>query len=419
MNYRASLIQIDKKVMPKFNYKALKPSGETYEASRESADKFSLYKEIKSEGDSVISASEDKKNGNFILNLILSLLGRVSMHEKIIFTKNLGAMLKAGLSLSRALSIIERQTKNKNFKKIIESLSADISRGKTLSEAMKEYPAVFSNLLISMVGAGEESGSLAESLNIVSVQMDNIYKLQKKVKGAMIYPVIIMIVMAIIGMLMLVYVVPGLTKTFKEVKVQLPLSTRIVVFASDLIKNNAIYVFIGIILLTGISYAWIRTKRGQKFMDFFMLHLPIFSTIIKETNSARTARTFASLLSAGVPVGQALNITGDVIQNFYYKKVLKDSQTSVEKGDSISTVFMKNTKLYPIFVGEMINVGEETGNMSNMLMEVALFYENEVTQKTKDMSTVIEPFLMVFIGAVVGFFAISMVTPMYSVMNNI
>lgn len=405
--------------MPKFNYKAVKSSGETYEASRDSVDKFSLYKEVKKEGDSIISVSEEKKGENFLLSLLLSLISRVSMHEKIIFTKNLGAMLKAGLSLSRALSIIERQTRNKNFKNIIISLSADISRGKTLSEAMKDHPVVFSNLLIAMVGAGEESGSLAESLSIVSVQMDNIYKLQKKVKGAMIYPVIIMIVMAIIGILMLIYVVPGLTKTFKEVKVQLPLSTRIIVFASDLVKNNAVYVFIGIVLFAGISYAWSRTKRGQKFLDFLMLHLPIFSTIIKETNSARTARTFASLLSAGVPVGQALNITGDVIQNSYYKKVLKDSQISVEKGDSISNVFMKNTKLYPIFVGEMINVGEETGNMSNMLMEVALFYENEVSQKTKDMSTVIEPFLMVFIGAVVGFFAISMVTPMYSVMNNI
>lgn len=405
--------------MPKFTFKAVKSSGETYEASRESADKFSLYREVKNEGDSVVNVSEEKKGENFLLLLISSLLGRVSMHEKIIFTKNLGAMLKAGLSLSRALSIIERQTKNRQLKKISSSLSSDISQGKTLSEAMKGHPQVFSKLLISMVGAGEESGSLAESLFIVSVQMDNIYKLQKKVKGAMIYPVIIMTVMFIIGILMLIYVVPGLTKTFKEVKVELPLSTRSIIFASDLVKNNSIYVFIGIILIAGFSYAWSRTKKGQKFLDFLMLHLPIISTIAKETNSARTSRTLSSLLSAGVPVAQALNITGDVIQNHYYRKVLKDSQLSVEKGDSISSVFIKNDHLYPIFVGEMINVGEETGNMSNMLMEVALFYENEVSQKTKDMSTVIEPFLMVFIGVVVGFFAISMVTPMYSIMNNI
>lgn len=405
--------------MPKFNFKAVKSSGETYEASRESADKFSLYREIKNEGDSVIRASEEKNGGNFLLLMLGELLGRVSMREKIIFTKNLGAMLKAGLSLSRSLAIIERQTKNRRLKKIVTSLDLNISRGKTLSEAMKEHPQAFSRLLVSMVGAGEESGSLAESLAIVSVQMDNIHKLQKKVKGAMIYPAIIMTVMVIIGILMLIYVVPGLTKTFKEVKVELPLSTRSIVFASDLIKNNSVYVFVGIILIAGFAYAGSRTVRGKKFLDFLSLKIPIISTIAKETNSARTARTLSSLLSAGVPVAQALNITSDVIQNHYYKKVLKDSQVSVERGENVSGVFIKNDHLYPIFVGEMISVGEETGNTPNMLMEVALFYENEVNQKTKDMSTVIEPFLMVFIGVVVGFFAISMVTPMYSIMNNI
>lgn len=407
--------------MPKFTFKAVKPSGETYEATRESADKFSLYKEVKNEGSAIVEVSEIKERGgvNFLLSAILSIFGKVRMHEKIVFTKNLGAMLSAGLSLSRALSVIERQTKNKKLKTVTISLGADISRGKTMSEAMKEHPQVFSKLLVSMVGAGEESGSLAQSLTIVSEQMDNMYKLQKKVKGAMIYPAIIIIVMFIIGSLMLVYVVPGLTKTFKEVNADLPMSTKLVIFVSDFAKDNAILAFFGIIALISVFYVWTRTKNGKKSLDFLTLHFPIISGIIKETNSARTCRTLSSLLSAGVPVAQALGITGDVIQNSYYKEVLRKSQESVEKGDTISSIFVKNDRLYPIFVGEMMNVGEETGNMSNMLMEVALFYENEVSQKTKDMSTVIEPFLMVFIGAVVGFFAVSMITPMYSIMNNI
>ena len=188
---------------------------------------------------------------------------------------------------------------------------------------------------------------------------------------------------------------------------------------SDFMKNNVVLAFAIIIMAVSIVYAWTRTKSGRKSLDFLMLRTPLISNIIKETNSARTSRTLSSLLSSGVPVAQALGITGDVIQNSYYKKVLRESQESVEKGESISSVFLKNDHLYPIFVGEMINVGEETGNMSKMLMETALFYENEVSQKTKDMSTIIEPFLMVFIGAVVGFFAISMITPMYSIMETI
>lgn len=399
-------------------YKALKPSGETYETSRESADKFTLYREIKSEGDTVVNVSEIK-SGRFTFEKINNILSRVSMHEKIVFTKNLGAMLSAGLSLSRSLAIIEKQTKNKRLKNIAVSLASSVSGGKTLSEGMKEFPGTFSKLLISMVGAGEESGSLADSLTTVSVQMDNIYKLQKKVKGAMLYPLIIMVVMFIIGTLMLIYVVPGLTKTFKEVNVSLPLSTRSIIFASDMIKNHSASAFVVMAIIIGILYAWTRTRKGKIALDFLVLHFPAISTIAKETNAARTARTLSALLSSGVPIGQALSITSDVVQNSYYKQVLDESKISVEKGGSISDVFVKNDHLYPIFVGEMINVGEETGNMSKMLMEVALFYENEVEQKTKDMSTIIEPFLMVFIGAVVGFFAISMITPMYSIMNNV
>lgn len=407
--------------MPKFTFKAVKTSGETYEATRESADKFSLYKEVKNEGDTVVDVSElkDGKGIKLLFSKILSIFGRITMHEKVVFTKNLGAMLSAGLSLSRSLSIIERQTKNTKLKNSVTSLGSDVRQGKTLSEAMKAHPQVFSKLLVAMVGAGEESGSLAESLTIVSEQMDNIYRLQKKVKGAMIYPAVIITVMLIIGALMLVYVVPGLTESFKDVKVELPMSTKLVIFTSDFAKNHAVLGLVGIIAIIGGLYGWTRAKSGKRSLDFITLRLPIISNIIKETNAARTSRTLSSLLSSGVPVAQALGITGDVIQNSYYKEVLKKSQESVEKGNSISSVFVENDHLYPIFVGEMINVGEETGNMSKMLMETALFYENEVSQKTKDISTIIEPILMVFIGVAVGFFAISMITPMYSLMDTI
>ena len=215
---------------------------------------------------------------------------------------------------------------------------------------MKEFPGTFSKLLISMVGAGEESGSLADSLTIVSVQMDNIYKLQKKVKGAMLYPLIIVVVMFIIGTLMLIYVVPGLTKTFKEVNVSLPLSTRSIIFASDMIKNHSASVFVVMAIIIGISYAWTRTRKGKIALDFLVLHFPAISTITKETNAARTARTLSALLSSGVPIGQALSITSDVVQNSYYKQVLNESKISVEKGGSISDVFVKMT-IYTRFCG--------------------------------------------------------------------
>jgi type IV pilus assembly protein PilC len=162
-----------------------------------------------------------------------------------------------------------------------------------------------------------------------------------------------------------------------------------------------------------------QTKKGKRVRDYVVLHLPVIGPLIKQVNSARTARTLSSLLSAGVPVVESMRITGEVLQNSYYKEVLEKAEHSIQQGISVSSVFMEVPHLYPVFVGEMVSVGEETGKLSEMLLGVADFYEDEVEQKTKDMSTIIEPVLMVIIGAVVGFFAISMITPIYSVMDTI
>jgi type IV pilus assembly protein PilC len=201
--------------------------------------------------------------------------------------------------------------------------------------------------------------------------------------------------------------------------VELPLTTRIVLGLSDLLKNHYILILIGMIVL-GLSVRYgLKTSKGKRLGDWVALHLPAIGTIVKETNSARTARTFSSLLSSGVDVILAAQITKEVLQNSYYKDVLAESQKRIEKGEAIATVFEANENLYPPFVSEMISVGEETGKLAAMLLGVAVFYEDEVEQKTKDMSTIIEPFLMVFIGGAVGFFAVSMITPLYSVLNTI
>jgi len=167
------------------------------------------------------------------------------------------------------------------------------------------------------------------------------------------------------------------------------------------------------------TYLFSLSQIGKKIIDMCILKVPVISVLMKEINSARTARTLSSLLSAGVPFAESITITGNVIQNSYFKNILFEAKTRVEKGENISAVFLENTKLYPVFVGEMINVGEETGKLPAMLLEVAAFYEESVEQKTKDMSTIIEPILMIIIGAAVGFFALSMIAPIYSVMDKI
>ncbi len=402
----------------KFKFKAVRQSGEKYEGEKEADNKIGLYEQIRKEGGTIVHVEEvkgDKKSG---LQLPSFLRG-VSMTDKIQFAKNLGTMIEAGLPVVRALSVMERQTRSTSFKKVLSDLNASIVKGESLSSAMEKYPKTFSTLFVSMVRSGEESGSLTNSLKSVGNQLEKAHLLTKKIRGAMIYPTIILIVMVGIAFLMLIFVVPTLSSVFKELNVQLPLMTRIVIFTSDFLKNNVIISLLGVIaLVTGVVY-WKKTTRGKRFFDALVLRLPIIAPITKETNSARTARTLTSLLSAGVDIIVAIKITGEVVQNVYYKEVIKKAEIAVEKGKPISEVFMAEERLYPAFVGEMTNIGEETGRLAQMCENVAIFYENEVEQKTKDLSTVIEPVLMVFIGIAVGFFAVSMLTPIYSLVDAI
>lgn len=404
----------------KFKYKAIRNGNDIYESVRESADKFSLNTELKSEGETLISVtSTDSSRLSSGFRKFSGIFNTVPTHQRIIFAKNLGAMIKAGLSVSKALSVLEKQIQNKKFKGIISSINLDIKKGKGLSESLKTYPNIFSELFVAMAKAGEESGNLAESLKNVGEQMESTYKLKSKIRGAMMYPSVILIIMLIVGTLMMIFVVPGITATFKDLNTQLPFSTNMIIAISDFFKYHYLLMLLVILVLIIGGYIFSISKAGKRFFDAVILKIPVISNLSREINSARTARTLSSLLSSGVPFAVAISITGNVVQNSYFKNILLEAKLRVEKGENISAVFLENTKYYPVFVGEMVNVGEETGKLPEMLLEVASFYEESVDQKTKDMSTIIEPVLMVIIGAAVGFFAISMITPIYSVMDKI
>jgi len=404
----------------KLKFKAIKDNGKRFEGTRESQSKFSLYNELKTEGSILISAEEiSRAKFQRYFYQIFSFLGDISTAQKIAFAKNLSAMTKAGLSLSRALAVIERQSRNARFKNVVEGINLEIKKGRTLSESLRNYPNIFSNLFISMTKAGEESGGLSEALGNVALQMDKTYRLQKKIKGAMIYPAVIISVMIVVGILMFVFVIPGITETFKELNTELPFSTKVIIAVSEFLNNHWFISIASILALVSAIYFSLKTAPGKRIRDKVIIGLPLVGDLIKEANSARVARTLSSLLTAGVPVAQSIQITKDVINNYYYRQVLEEATKVVEKGENMSVVFMKNPDLYPTFIGEMMSVGEETGNMAAMLSEVAIFYETDVEERTKDLSTIIEPVLMVLIGIAVGFFALSMVTPIYSVMDTL
>jgi len=218
---------------------------------------------------------------------------------------------------------------------------------------------------------------------------------------------------------MMIYVMPSITATFEGIDAELPGTTMALIAVSTFMSNNITLTFVSLFSFVGGFIYFFKTAIGKKIASWIIPKLPVIGTMAKETNAARTARTLSSLLTAGVDVIRALEITQQVVQNYYYKEIIAEAAVRVEKGTALSEIFIEREDLYPILVGEMILVGEETGGIAKMLSELAIFYENEVEQKTKDLSTIIEPVLMVFIGVVVGFFALAVIAPIYSIGDSI
>jgi type IV pilus assembly protein PilC len=402
-----------------FSYKAKSQDGGVTEGTMEALNRFALARELRSRGNIPISISP--ANDSLLPKWFnpKNLFGRVKVSEQILFTKNLSGMLKAGLSLSRAISVLLKQTKNQTLTEILTSLAKDINAGETFSGGLAKFPKTFSKLFISMVKAGEESGNLSVALSDIGGNLEKSHALTKKISGALIYPGVIFFAMIVIGVLMFAFVVPTLAKTFQELEVDLPATTQFIVFMGNFFSAHLFLTFIGIFVIAFILYSLFKAKFMERPIDTILLKLPVIGSITKELNTARTARTMSSLLLAGVSIVRSVEITEDVLQNSYYKKVLAEAKTSVEHGSPFSSIFQAYPKLYPTMMSEMIQVGEETGKLSDMLLQIALFYEEEIENRTKNLSTIIEPVLMLVIGSAVGFFAISMISPLYSVLNNI
>ena len=408
--------------MPKFTYHGEDSQGKKITNTVEAVDRFEVYAVARNQGHTV---SQVESASNFKIQKFLNverinyLLSRVKADELSMTTRNIGSMLKAGLTISRALSVVERQSSNPRLKGVLKRIIERINQGDQFNVALKEFPEVFNDLYVAMVRAGEESGTLAESLRTLSIQMERSNTLMKKIKGAMIYPVIVITIMVIIGILMMIFVMPQITGVFKGMQMDLPVTTKFLIAASDFMVNYTLVVIAGLIAsVVGFLY-FLKTKVGKIATSWIIPKLPIIGTLAKETNSARTARTLSSLLDSGVDVLQSIEITEEVLQNVYYKKILQEAAERVEKGTALSEIFIERKDLYPILVGEMILVGEETGQIAGMLGELAIFYETEVERKTKDLSTIIEPLLMVVIGASVGFLALALITPIYSISDGL
>ena len=402
----------------KFSVTVQKEDGSEEQQVIDAESRFAVYGLVEKDGGKVLRL--DEGGGRKLPAwLDISIGTGVKQAELVVMTKNMSAMLRAGLSLSRALTVIEQQTSNKQLRKIVAGLDESVKKGSSFHEALAMYPKVFPGIFIAMAKAGEESGGLADALSTVGLQMDRAQALQRKIKGAMIYPSIVISAIIIVAVLMLMFVVPTLTKTFTSLKVAIPLSTQIIVALSDFMASHVITMFVGLAVFFIGGYLFIRSRPGSKIVLWIALHSPVIGELVRETFAARAARTLSSLLSSSVPVLQALAITKEVVHAEVFAAVITEAEERVKKGDPLSAAFVEHSNLYPVLLGAMLSVGEETGEVAQMLKQIAEFYEEDVSEKTKDLSTIIEPLLMLFIGAFVGVFAVSMIAPIYSLSSSI
>jgi len=411
--------------MANYIYTAKNKQSQTKTGHLEANNQHELAAALRTQGLVLISAEmagidqSGKKIINFSKN-ILKKWGRVSLVEKMIFSRHLAVMVNAGLSLNQSLKILAKQSKNPKFKKIISQIEESVRQGEAFSQALAKYPKVFNEIYINMVRVGETSGNLSEVLKILAEQMRKDHELISRIRGAMIYPAVIICAMIGIGILMMIMVVPKLTEIFTDMNIELPLSTKIIIGVSNFLEHNYIWgIAILIVLVILIKTLATKVELVRKTLHKAYIYLPIFGSLVRKVNSARFARTISSLIESGVSLVKSLQIVSGTLNNIHFKQALIQSAQQVQKGENLSVALTEYENLYTPMVIQMIDVGEKTGNLSDILETLADFYEEEIDNTTKNLSSVIEPIIMIIIGAAVGFFAVSMIQPMYSMMGGI
>lgn len=399
-----------------FEYIAVDKTGTKIEGEEEGENERDIAAKLRSKNLLLIESwgKGAKKKKGFDVQSILWRLNRISLVEKINFARNLAVMVGAGLSLTRSLDAMAEQTTNLKFKKVIVDIIENVNKGKNFSESMLPYNKIFGDIFINMVSSGEVSGKLEKTLILLSRQMKRDYDLRSRVRGAMIYPAIILTVLIAIGVLMLIYVIPTLTSVFGELEVELPVTTRVLIASSNLLLNYYIYIAVGFFGFVFLFYRLLKTKKGKELFDRIIIKVPVFGPLIQKFNIARLARTFASLITSGVSITKALEITSSVLGNVLFRQAIAQASEDIQKGKPLNETLKKFPKLFPPMFIQTISVGEETGTISRMLFRLAIFYEEDVTTTTKNLSTIVEPMLMIFIGGVVGLFAVSIIQPIYS-----
>lgn len=404
--------------MPNYNYIGKSLDSETKTGRLYAEDERELAQNLKRSGIILIKADalHDRSRQRFDLPPIFS---RISLTDKIIMLRNLEVMFSTGLSLIKSFDILVAQARNEKMKNILTDVKEKINKGSSLSDALSGHPDVFSELFVNMIKVGEESGTLDEVFQILSLQFKKEHELKSKIRNVMIYPCIILAVMAVVGIIMITFVFPSLKIFFSTLGADIPIYTLVMLYIGDFLTNYWYLLIVIPLLIVFSIYVSLKSKEGKKAIDTFLLRLPVLSPIIKKSNSAFLIRSISSLISSGVPLTRSLEISSKTIGNFYFKKATIEAAEKIKKGEKLSDALKPHQDLFPFGVIEMMEVGEETGKTSVVLKKLADFYEQEAVNAIEKLTTLIEPALIIMLGLGVGVFAFSIIEPMYSSLEAI
>lgn len=401
--------------MKRFNYEAKdQATGKTVKASVQADSEQAAAKVLLAQGFIPHSIKEESdKHG-----LVSRLTGRISTKDKVVFTRQLATLIGAGLPLTQSLRTVHDQTENKKLQNVIEEIVADVEAGKSLYESFSKHPTVFSNVFLALVKAGESSGTLDQSLRRIAAQQEKDAAMMSKIRGAMIYPGIVMAVILGVVIFMLIVVVPQIEDLYKNLNQQLPLPTLIMVGVANFLINFWWVMILALVAIVYFGKQYFATDGGIKVKDTLKLNIPLFGKMFRKLYMARFARTGETLLTTGVPMLDMLDISAQAVNNTIIGKSIIRAAEKVKGGKALSGSLKEEEYILP-FVPQMINIGEQSGKVDEMLGKAAQVYEDELDEEIKSLSTAIEPILMVVLAVVAGGLVGAILLPIYGLVNNI
>lgn len=400
--------------MPLYAYQARDLQGAEHKGTIETADSHQAASILTKRGLVVISLKMAQPEGQKFWERYTE---RISFSDIVIMTRQLSTMIESGLVVSEALDILTEQQGNKRFKAVLESISRDVKAGLELATALKKHPDVFSPLYCNLVNAGEQAGKLDVVLSQMAANLEKDREFRNRIRGAMIYPIIVVVMMGGVVSVMMLFVIPKLTVLYSQSNIDLPLPTKILITTSNIFTN---FWWLLIIILVGGVIAfrrWVRTAQGREIFDSLTLKMPVVGKIVEGSSLTNFTRTFGLLTTAGIPILESLSIVIEVLNNVVYRKALQNSLRGVERGLTLSAQ-LEGSTAFPKIVPQMFRVGEETGKVDQVSFKLAEYFQQETDNIVKNLTVVIEPVVLVILGVGVAFLVLSIILPIYKLTTS-